>query len=387
MIRLDQPALKTIEHQVQQIEGGISCAQGALRIGGVDAAIHDYARDILKTDKADYYGHSIGLAPLRQKLADTLSAKYKARVAFENVIVTHGSINGIAALCFLLLQAGDEVVIPEPTYPAFLNTITLAKGIIKFFSAYKYAHDEDGILRWVFDLQGLIATCTDRTKMIIITNPSNPTGACMTAQEIAILGAWCEDRGIYCIFDEAYENYFFDTPTTSATALVPSSKFLLRTGSFSKTYGMSGWRVGYVVGPAHIIEHCAAVQDGVIVCPTVISQYAALYALEHPEIAASYTDIVNKNRELAYKTVQSLVDQGIITCAKPQAGFFLFVETKEKDTVQLAHDLLAKEHVAVVPGKDFGPSGKSCLRICYARKTEVLQEGLDRFVRYFNRLQ
>lgn len=383
MIRLDQPALKTIEHRVQQIEGGISFAQGALRIGGVDASIHDHAREVLKTDKADYYGHSIGLAPLRQKLADTLSAKYKAPVKFENVIVTHGSINGIAALCFLLLKAGDEVVIPEPTYPAFLNTIMLAKGNIKFFSAYKYAHDEQGILRWVFDLPGLLATCTERTKMIIITNPSNPTGACMTPQEIAQLGAWCEERGIYCIFDEAYENYFFDMPSTSATALVPTSKFLMRTGSFSKTYGMSGWRVGYVVAPQHIIENIAAVQDGVIVCPTVISQYAALYALEHPEIAASYTEIVNKNREIAYQAMQPLVKQGIVTCAKPQAGFFLFVKTKEADTLDLANDLLAQARVAVVPGKDFGPSGKPCVRVCYARKTELLQEGLARMVDYF----
>lgn len=383
MIHLDQPALKTIEHRVQQIEGGISFAQGALRIGGVDASIHTYAQEILNTDKADYYGHSIGLAALRQKLADTLSARYNARIAFENVVVTHGSINGIAALCLLLLNAGDEVVIPEPTYPAFLNTIMLAKGKINFFSAYKYKQLPDGSLRWIFDVEGLMETCTQSTKMIIITNPSNPTGACMTQEEIARVAAFCEERGIYCIFDEAYENYFFDVPSTSATPLVAQSQFLVRTGSFSKTYGMSGWRVGYVVAPKHIIDNIAAVQDGVIVCPTVISQYAALYALDHPEIAASYTEVVNKNREIAYQAVQPLAEKGLIKCAKPEAGFFLFVETKEVDTLDLANDMLAKVRVAVVPGKDFGPSGKRFVRLCYARKTEVLEEGLYRFVDYF----
>ncbi|HZW61548.1 MAG TPA: aminotransferase class I/II-fold pyridoxal phosphate-dependent enzyme, partial [Candidatus Babeliales bacterium] len=113
MIHLDQPDLKTIEHAAQQMHDCISFAQGALRIGGVDEAIKEKTRELLHTDNADYYSHSLGLSALRNDLAHWLSHRYHASITHKNVIVSHGSINGIAALCLLLLDAGDEVLLPE----------------------------------------------------------------------------------------------------------------------------------------------------------------------------------------------------------------------------------------------------------------------------------
>lgn len=382
MLRLDQPALKTIEHQIQQIPNGISFAQGALRIGGIDQGTREHLQDVLNTDKTDYYAHSLGIAALRHKLAATLSAQFNTSIAFENVAVTHGSINGISALCLLLLQHGDEVLLPEPTYPVFVNTIALAKANVKFVSAYLHVHHANGSSEWVFDLEKLKAARTPKTKMVIIAHPSNPCGVCMTQGEIDALAQWCEAEGLYCIFDEAYENYFFDMPTTSSTSLVTKSKFLIRTGSFSKTYGMSGWRVGYVVAPQEIIQSMAAVQDGLLVCPNVPGQYGALYALDHPEVIAAYKDIIRRNRDVAFNAITPLIEQKIISCAKPPAGFFLFAKIIGTDTSVFAQELVKNAQVAVVPGKDFGPSNNSYVRICYARKTELLEEGLARFVHY-----
>ena len=261
----------------------------------------------------------------------------------------------------------------------------MAKGVVTYVPCYKEIQATNGTSHWAFDLEQLQAMRTPRTKMLIIAHPANPCGVCMTQEEINKLAHWCESEGIYCIFDEAYENYFFNQPVTSSTALVTASKFLIRTGSFSKTYGMSGWRVGYVVASKEIIKHMAAIQDGLIVCPTVISQYAALYALDHPEIAQSYTQEVQKNRDLAHEKIMPLIEQGIVSCAKPPAGFFLFMQTKEHDTLQLTDDLVAQEQIALVPGRDFGPSGKKYMRLCYARKSEVLEEGLDRFVKFMQK--
>lgn len=385
MIHLNQPALKTIEHLIQQIPGGISFAQGALRVGGVDKSIREYVQTVLSTDKADYYCHSLGIAVLRQKLADTLSAKFNTTVAFENVAVTHGSINGIAALCLLLLDHGDEVLLPEPTYPSFVNAISVAKAKVTFVRAYEHVHAADGSSEWVFDLEKLKAARTARTKMVIIAHPSNPCGVCLTPEEMNGLAQWCEEENIYCIFDEAYENYFFDTPTTSSTPLIAPSKFVIRTGSFSKTYGMSGWRVGYVVAPRDIITHMAAVQDGVIVCPSVVGQYAASYALDHPEIADNYTQYIRNNRDMAHNMLKPLIDTGVIRCAKPEAGFFLFLQTTEQDAGPIVQNLITHAQVALVPGADFGPSSKNCMRLCYARDTELLKQGLTRCVDYLQK--
>lgn len=386
MLYLDQPALKTIEHQIQQLPDGISLAQGALRIGGIDASIRSHLQSVLATDATDYYGHSLGIAPLRAKLAATLSTRFKSTIAPSNIAVTHGSINGISALCFLLLEKGDEVLLPEPTYPVFMNAIKLARGTIAFVNFYRHEQQSDGTSQWVFDLEKLKEARTPRTKMLIIAHPSNPCGACMTQDEINALAQWCESEGIYCIFDEAYENYFFDMPTTSSTPLIASSKFLIRTGSFSKTYGMSGWRVGYVLAPTAIINHMAAVQDGLLVCPNVPGQHAALYALDHPEIIAAYTETIRLNRNYAYQAITPLIERGIVSCARPAAGFFLFMKINGADTRAVAQDLIEKAAVAVVPGNDFGPSGKEYVRVCYARNQGRLEEGMTRLVHYLQHL-
>ncbi len=382
MLYLDQPALKTIEHQIQQLPNGISLAQGALRIGGIDHSIRAHLQEVLNTDKTDYYAHSLGIAALRKKLAETLASRFATQISPENIAVTHGSINGISALCLMLLDQGDEVLLPEPTYPVFMNAIKIARGAIRFVNFYEHVEQADGTSRWVFDLEKLKAARTPRTKMLIIAHPSNPCGAYMTQDEINGLAQWCETEGIYCIFDEAYENYFFDMPTTSGTSLITQSRFLIRPGSFSKTYGMSGWRVGYVLAPKEIIQNMAAVQDGLLVCPNVPAQYAALYALDHPEIISAYTAQIRNNRDIAFSAIMPLLEEGVVSCARPAAGFFLFMKIHGVDTYALAQDLIKHAGVAVVPGKDFGPSGKEYVRICYARSQALLEGGMARLVEY-----
>jgi aspartate/methionine/tyrosine aminotransferase len=373
MIRLDQPDLKKIEHKAQQMIGAVSFAQGALRIGGVSEVIKDYVSQVIKTDKADYYSHSLGMRSLRQKIAAYVTSLHGGSLSEEHVMVSHGALNGIAALCLMLLDRDDEVLIPEPTYPPYVNAVVLAKAYPKLVPAYRYHAGQ-----WMFDLETLKAAVTQKTKMIIIAHPSNPCGVCLTEAEIQELAAWSEERKIYCIVDEAYDNYFFDAKAVSSSSYVEQYNYLVRVGSFSKTFGMSGWRVGYVVAPKQLIAQCAGVQDGLIVCPSVVGQYAALCALDHTDIAASYTCIVEENRTLAYSLLAPLIEQGIFECHMPQAGFFFFLKTQCADTAPMAEKILDHVQVALVPGRDFGPSGKSFLRLCYARDQQTLVEGIAR---------
>ncbi len=380
MLLLNQPDLKKIENQAQTMTGVISLAQGALRIGGVSQIIKDFVSDVLKTDKADYYSYSLGMNSLREKIAQHLSTVHARNLAAENIVVTHGAINGIAALCLMLLNSEDEVLIPQPTYPPYFNAVALAKGKVKLVPAYHFSPQG-----WTFDLDMVKASVTSKTKMIIIAHPSNPCGVCLTAQELVELSQWCQENKIYCLVDEAYDNYFFDVPAVSSTPLVIEHDYVIRIGSFSKTFGMSGWRLGYVVAPKHIVRHMAGVQDGLIVCPSVVAQYAALSALNNILRAADYTAIIQANRDLAFSLLSPLIEEGYFSCALPAAGFFLFLKTMATDTTFSAQKILETSGVALVPGKDFGPSGKSFMRLCFARDAQTLKDAITRLCEIKNK--
>ena len=143
---------------------------------------------------------------------------------------------------------------------------------------------------------------------------------------------------------------------------------------------MSGWRIGYIVAPKDLIPNFAAVQDGTLCCPNVIGQHAALYAMEHEELISEQIHTVKKNGDLACCLLQPLVERGIFSLIRPQAGIFLFLKTAFDDSEELVMDILDKVKVALVPGKDFGHSLESCssIRLCFARHEALVEEGINR---------
>lgn len=383
MIRLDQPEYKRIEFIAQSGPDYVSFSQGALRTGGVPQAIREYAREILTTDAADYYTHPLGIALLREKIAHKLSLHYNIQVNKEHISVTHGSINAISSLCLALLNIGDEVLIPEPTYPAYVNIVKIAKAQPVFVQAFVEGMQQDGQKKWKFDVDRVKKATTVHTKMIIIPNPANPCGVCLTNSELLELKQWSEQHGIYLIFDEVYDNYIFDGAFASGTALAVESELVFRIGSFSKDFAMSGWRIGFIVAQPSILPALMAVQDGLICCPNAIGQYAAAYALDHYHLMKPQIEQISRNRLLTVELLEPLVRAGILSFIKPDAGFFYFLKTEQEDTTQLVNDILDKAHVALVPGKDFGPSGKSYIRLCYARNEGLIHKGIERLINYF----
>lgn len=384
MIRLDQPEYKKIEFIAQAGKNFVSFSQGALRTGGVPHQIRDVAREILATDGADYYCHPLGLKSLREKLALTLSTRHKVNLSMENVMVSHGSVNGMSAACLTLLHTGDEVLLPEPTYPTYFNIVTLAKAIPVFVNACVESTDIVGNKRWALDIDAIKAATTKRTKMIMLSNPSNPCGVCLNPMELQELKIWCDLNGIYLILDEVYDNFIFDeTVFNSGTPLVAESEFIIRAGSFSKDYAMSGWRVGFIVAQPHLIHNMMCAQDGLICCPSVIAQHAAEYALDHKYLMQPQIEQIYANRNTVCMMLDQFVQAGIFTYIKPKAGFFAFIKTNLPDSTPLVHEILEKSKVALVPGKDFGPSGKPYIRLCYARQPQIIHEGFARLFDYF----
>jgi aspartate/methionine/tyrosine aminotransferase len=384
MIKLQLPMFKKIETQAQNTPGCISFSQGALRVGGVPEKIREYTRDILKTDKADYYVSPMGMPSLREKIALYLQKKHTTTINPQHVFVTHGSVGGLTTIFLSLLEAGDEVILPSPTYPVYQNIVKMTKAVPVFVDAFYTVNDRDNKLSWVFDFERVKATVTPKTKVLLFANPANPTGFSFSEKDLHDMAAFCEQHKIYLVSDEVYENFVFEGTFHSATSLVSQSHYVLRVGSFSKNFSMSGWRVGFVVAPAHMIDTFAAIQGASICCPTAISQYAALYALDHPSLMDAQWNIVKQNRDIAYSGLMPLIKKGILSAAFPTAGFYLFIKTPEKDCNNMVMDILKTANVALAPGSDFGPNSAHSFRLCFARDPELVREGIARLVRYFD---
>lgn len=376
MLHVELSSIKAIEAEVQSGEGYISLSQGALRVGGIPQEIKNHLQEVLYTDKTDYYQSAWGILPLRDKIAETLSAKNNISLSWKNIIVTHGCIGAISTLLLLLLDEGDEVILPEPTYPAYKHVIPVARGKAVFVPC-----DSE---TWDLNFAKIKSAKTNKTKIVMFSNPCNPTGKLYSKEVITELVMWCEANGIYLVVDECYDEYVFDDKTIfSATQFVPTSKFIIRTGSYSKSLSMSGWRIGFMVVPEHLSIQIGTVQDALLNCPNVIAQHAVLYALDHPRFIKNFRDIVEKNRDLAEEMLHPLVDREIISFQRPQAGLYIFVKTNELDSYDLCFDILRKAKVGLIPGRAFGLSGVAHLRLCFARTPEVLSEGITRLTDYF----
>ena len=417
MLQIDLSPIKEIEAKVQNEQSRgilppISLSQGALRLGGVPVEIKEHLKKVLDTDKTDYYQSAWGILPLREKIATHLSKKHNTEILYKNVLVTHGCMGALSTLLLTLLDDGDEVIIPEPTYPAYKNIVLVSRGVPVFVSSVKGGTFVEGDnVRdrsffdnkdcWKLDFEKIKAARTEKTKILLFSNPCNPTGFITQKKQLEEMADWCEKHKIYLIVDESYDGYIFEKELFSATSLIGGGlgkkkyEYVIRTGSYSKSLSMSGWRVGYMVVPELLSCKMGITQDAVLNCPNVITQHAVLYALDNPEYTKKFNMIVKKNRDISCEMLKKLVDSGKISFQKPDAGFYLFFKI-EKDflksvggalgqknnTFDLCFDILNKTKVGLIPGMAFGKTGDPFLRLCYARTEDVLCEGIERIVNF-----
>ncbi len=382
MINIPLSGIKKIESIARSSDEYISLSQGALKVGGIPQQIKDHLKEVLNTDKTDYYQSAWGIFQLREKLAKTLNKKYNTNISSYQVIVSHGCIGALSTLFLTLLEPGDEVILPEPTYPAYEKITNLSRCKPVFVSC-KTTDNKNKSNLWKLDIEKIKEAKTDKTKIIVFSNPWNPLGITIDKKTIKELLDWCEENKIYLIVDEAYREYAFDSNYESTIDLVNQSEYFISVNSFSKNMAMSGWRVGYMVIPEKLNFPLGRMQDAILNCPNVPAQYAALFALEHEEFTTRFHNIIKNNLELTCNLLQPLVEKNIFSYQKPKGGFFIFLQTEYPDAESLCMDILKKAKVTLIPGKFFGNSGKQFLRLCYARETEILREGLKRLNNYF----
>ena len=377
MLQLPLSGIKKIEAFVKSNHDTISLSQGALKIGGVPQKIKQYVKEVLNTDKADYYQSAWGILPLRKKIKTTLNQKYNLNLKLNQIIVTHGCIGALSNIFLTLLEPGDEVIIPEPTYPAYENLTKLARSNPIFISCI----NENKKIE--FEIKKIKKATTPKTKIIIFSNPWNPLGLVIEQEKIKELLNWCEKQKIYLIIDEAYVDYRFKKQNESSVTLLDKSKYLISTFTFSKNMALSGWRVGFVVLPEKLYFNIGQTQDAFLNCTSIPAQYAALYALDHPELTLQFYEQIQQNLELTEKILKPLINKKIFSYQKPQGGFFLFLKSEQENATNLSLRILSEKKVGLIPGKYFGPSGENFIRLCYAREKEILKTGLNRILEIF----
>lgn len=318
---------------------------------------------------ATRYTPNAGTQTLRSGIAGKIGDKLGQTIGAERIVVTTGAIGALFSAIFAVVDTGDEVLLPDPGWPNYDSIVHLAGArVVKFGQPA-----ERGFLPDVAEIERLI---TPRTKAILINTPGNPTGAVFPAELMRQLGELTARHGIYLISDEVYEDFVFDGSHTSALSTAPADRTIVVSG-FSKSYAMTGWRLGYLVCPADVAAVAGAIQEPVTSCPSAPSQAAAVAALESsPALVRGFCEIYRRRRDLTveiFRGTQALP-------VPPQGAFYAFLDISRTGEASLpfAKRLLGEHGVAAVPGSTFGPASDDFIRVAFTENDERLREALQR---------
>ncbi|MUN53742.1 aminotransferase class I/II-fold pyridoxal phosphate-dependent enzyme [Kocuria koreensis] len=344
------------------------------------APIVEAAREALDDPANFRYSPAAGLPELRQAIAEKTLRDSGYSVDPSQVIVTNGGKQAVYEAFATVIDEGDDVLLPAPYWTTYPEAIRLAGGN----PVEVFAGSEQGYKVTVDQLE---AACTDRTKALIFVSPSNPTGAVYSPEETAAIGRWAADKGIFVIADEIYEHLTYDgTPFTSiATASPELRENVIILNGVAKTYAMTGWRVGWLIGPADVVKAASNLQSHLSSNVNNIAQRAALAAVTQPMDAVDEMRAAFDRRRRAIVEGLNAIDG--ITCPTPQGAFYAYPDVTGllgsniagrtiSSSADLADVILDEAEVAVVPGEAFGPSGY--LRLSYALADDDLRAGVER---------
>lgn len=318
------------------------------------------------------YSSNYGDIRLRRAIAEKLERMNHLNVdPTKEIMVTCGGEEAVAAALFALLEKGDEVLIADPSYIPYSSLTKIAEAE----PVYVPLDEKNG---YCLDLEKLEAAITNKTKLLILCTPGNPTGTMMDEESLRKLAEICCRHDILVLADEAYEQVLYDGNKHISMASLPGMwERTITVQSFSKTYSMCGWRIGYLVAPAELMRIVVRAHQTVAMNACSFGQLGALEALTGPQdsLYAMLAEF-DRRRLLLYNGLKELG----IPCSRPQAAFYLFPDIGEfgMDSFTFAELLLDKYGVATVPGVEFGKNGENHLRISYATSFEDCQMGLHR---------
>jgi len=318
-----------------------------------------------------FYTSNSGLKELKQEISNYLERRINVKYdPNQEIMVTVGGSEAIDLAMRAMLNPGEEVLIPQPCYVSYLPCCQLADGVPVFINL-----KEENQFR--LTKQELLDAVTEKTKILVLAFPNNPTGAVMSRQDLMDIAEVCIEKDIFVISDEIYSELTYSGEHVSIASLPGMRERTVVINGFSKAYAMTGWRLGYAAAPELILSQMLKIHQFAIMCAPTTSQYAAVVAMREgdPDVARMRESYNQRRRYV----VTRLRDMGL-DCFEPYGAFYVFPSIKRfnMSSEEFATKLLQTQKVAVVPGTAFGDCGEGFLRISYAYSLENLKIALDR---------
>ena len=333
-------------------------------------SVRDAGIRSLELGRTKYTANS-GLKELRGEICNYLQRRFDLHYKEENILVTVGGSEAIDLTIRAVVQPGDEVIIPEPCFVCY-EPITQLTGGVPVHIATR-AEDQ---FRLTADQ--LRAAITPRTKLLIFPYPNNPTGAVMSAAEMEEIAAVLRETNVLVLSDEIYSELTYGLDRHVSIASLPGmAERTIVVNGFSKSYAMTGWRLGYAAGPAPLVKVMTKIHQSCIMSAPTTSQYAAITALRQcDDQIEMMRDEYNRRRRYV---VKALNDMGL-TCFEPRGAFYVFpsIQISGLTSSEFCEQLLREEEVAIIPGSAFGASGEGYARISYAYSVDHLQTAMKR---------
>ena len=343
------------------------------------AHIKEAAIAAIRSRSVAGYSENLGLVDLREEIVKKLKRDNNITANTSQIMVTVGAIEGLSAAIMALIDPGDEVILPSPTYSTHIRQVQIASGKPVLVPT----REEEGFL---LDIEGIKKAITSRTKAILYCSPSNPTGCVFSEEQQRQLAAVALDNNLMVITDEAYEYFTFDNHQHFSIASIPEMRnHVISCFTFTKTYAMTGWRIGYLHATETLIPQINKAHIPFAICAPVVSQYAALAALRGPQNCVSeFRDHYLKTRDLMCERLDGL--SSVFSYHKPGGSYLMFPRIlleEGRDSATFCKTLLREVKVSTTPGVAFGPTGEGHLRLSFCVQEEVIDKAFDRIEAYY----
>jgi aspartate aminotransferase len=386
VLKLEESPTFALEKKVDVLDGQLK-AKGdyvvRFGIGQPDFNTPDNIKDAAKTaidENKTKYTASTGIRELKQAIVDKLARDNKLDYGIENIFVGNGGKQVLDAIMRAFINPNDAVLVPKPYWVSYTQQVVLSEGI-------SLEVDFNDLLKVdVGHLKSLIKQHGSRIKCLILNSPNNPTGAVYSLKELREVAEICVENNIFIISDEVYEKFIFGSAEHISTANLGDEvkNITITVNAVSKTYAMTGWRIGYIAAHKDIISQMTKIQDQSTSNPCTPAQWAAVQALNGDQESVEAMRLeYEKRRDYIYNRLNSIDG---IKCSLPEGAFYVFPDVSSfykggiKNSFDFSSELLEKAYVAVVPGAAFGDD--RFVRISYATTIDKIKEGMDRLEKF-----
>lgn len=361
---------------VNEMEGAISLGVGE---PDFDTPWHIREEGIYSLEKGrTFYTSNAGLKQLKDEICNYLKRRFEVTYDPDTeVMVTVGGSEAIDVAMRAMLNPGDEVLIPQPSYVSYLPCVTLADGVPVIIEL----EEKD---QFKLTPEKLLEKITDKTKILVLPFPNNPTGAIMEKHELEEITKIVIEKDLFVVTDEIYSELTYQRKHATIAAFPGMKERTVLINGFSKSYAMTGWRLGYAAAPSLILKQMLKIHQYAIMCAPTTSQYAAVSALKNGD---SDVEMMRESYDQRRRFLLNAFREMGIDCFEPLGAFYTFPNISRfgMTSEEFATKLLMEEKVAVVPGTAFGACGEGFVRISYAYSLKSLKEALSRIERFVKR--